>query len=600
MKRTLLLQDVCDILVNRAVMTAEQRAQILARQKELRHKVATLQDLKGDRAGHGVSPAEIIAALNLHSASRVGEVITEDLVMSEVGDALGIPYKKINPLELDLAVVTRTFSKAFAVRSLAVPIAIENGELLVAMVNPLDRDVLDDINKVQKLPVRPIISTRTDIVKLIQEFFGFQQSVFKAERELVSPSVDIGNLEQYARLGVAGDPETSEKYIQNAVDYLFRYAFEQRASDIHIEPKRDKSVVRLRIDGVLHTTYSVPPVVHNAMISRIKSLSRLDIAEKRRPQDGRIKLLDRERDVEIRVSTIPVAFGEKAVLRILNPEVLFQDLEQLGFVTSDLLRYRAMIARPHGMILFTGPTGSGKTTSLYSSLRAVYTPEKNITTIEDPIEMVCEDYNQIAVQPAVEVTFSSILRNILRQDPDIIMIGEIRDQDTARNAIQAALTGHLVLSTLHTNDAPSAVTRLLDLGVEAFLVSSTLLGSVAQRLVRLICPKCRETFTLLRDEFEGLGLSLPATYSEPEVQLTRGRGCLQCRKTTYQGREAVFEVMSVTDTVRDLINQRINADEIKKLACREGMHLLKENAVEKILRGRTTYQEVLRCISQAD
>ncbi len=600
MKRTLLLQDVCDILVNRSVMSAEQRAQVLARQKELRHKVATLHDLKGDRAGHSVSPAEIIAALNLHSSSRAGEVITEDLVMSEVGDALGIPYKKINPLELDLAVVTRTFSKAFAIRSLAVPIAIENGELLVAMVNPLDRDVLDDINKVQKLPVRPIISTRTDIVKLIQEFFGFQQSVVKAERELVSPSVDIGNLEQYARLGVAGDPETSEKYIQNAVDYLFRYAFEQRASDIHIEPKRDKSVVRLRIDGVLHTTYSVPPVVHNAMISRIKSLSRLDIAEKRRPQDGRIKLLDRDRDVEIRVSTIPVAFGEKAVLRILNPEVLFQDLEQLGFVTSDLLRYRAMLARPHGMILFTGPTGSGKTTSLYSSLRAVYTPEKNITTIEDPIEMVCEDYNQIAVQPAVEVTFSSILRNILRQDPDIIMIGEIRDQDTARNAIQAALTGHLVLSTLHTNDAPSAVTRLLDLDVEAFLVSSTLLGAVAQRLVRLICPGCRETFTLLREEFEGLGLALPATCTDPEVQLTRGRGCLQCRKTTYQGREAVFEVMSVTDTVRDLINQRINADEIKKLACREGMHLLKENAVEKILRGRTTYQEVLRCISQAD
>ncbi len=600
MKRSLLLQDVCDILVNRSVMTAEQRDQVLARQKELRHKVATLHDLKGDRSGHSVSPAEIIATLNLHCATRAGEIISEDLIMSEVGDALGIPYKKINPLELDLDVVTRTFSKAFAVRSLAVPIAIENGELLVAMVNPLDRDVLDDIHKVQKLPVRPIISTRTDIVKLIQEFFGFQQSVVKAERELVSPGVDIGNLEQYSRLGIAGDPETSEKYVQNAVDYLFRYAFEQRASDIHIEPKREKSVVRLRIDGVLHTTYSVPPVVHNAMISRIKSLSRLDIAEKRRPQDGRIKLQDRDRDIEIRVSTVPVAFGEKAVLRILNPEVLFQDLEQLGFVTSDLLRYRGMLTRPHGMILFTGPTGSGKTTSLYSTLRAVYTPEKNITTIEDPIEMVCEDYNQIAVQPAVDITFSSILRTILRQDPDIIMIGEIRDQDTARNAIQAALTGHLVLSTLHTNDAPSAVTRLLDLDVEAFLVSSTLLGSIAQRLVRIICPHCRETFSLRRDEFEGLGLQLPSTYTEAEVQLTRGRGCLKCRKTTYQGREAVFEVMPVSDTIRDLINQRISAEDIRKLACREGMHLLKENAVEKILRGRTTYQEVLRCISQAD
>jgi general secretion pathway protein E len=600
MKRSLLLQDVCDILINRSVITADQRTQILARQKELRAKVATLQDLQGDRAGKSVTPAEIIATLNLHSAARTDTPITEALVMSEVGDALGIPFKKINPLELDLDVVTRTFSKAFAIRSLAVPIAIENGELQVAMVNPLDREVLDDIKKVQKLPIQPIISTKTDIVKLIQEFFGFQQSVVKAERELVTPGVDIGNFEQYARLGTAGDPETTEKYVQNAVDYLFRYAFEQRASDIHIEPKREKNIVRLRIDGILHTTYSVPPVVHNAMISRIKSLSRLDIAEKRRPQDGRIKLQDRDREVEIRVSTIPVAFGEKAVLRILNPEVLFQNLEQLGFVTPDLLRYRALLARPHGMILFTGPTGSGKTTSLYSTLRAIQTPEKNITTIEDPIEMVCEDYNQISVQPSVDVTFSSILRNILRQDPDIIMIGEIRDQDTARNAIQAALTGHLVLSTLHTNDAPSAVTRLLDLDVEPFLISSTLLGSVAQRLVRIICPECRETFTLLRDEFEGLGFALPATYTEPEVQLTRGRGCLQCRKTTYQGREAIFEVMSVTDALRDLINQRTSADEIKKLACRDGMHLLKENAITKILRGRTTYQEVLRCINQAD
>ncbi len=600
MKRSLLLNDVCDILVNRSIITADQRAQVLARQKELRAKVATLQDLQGDRTGQSVTPAEIIATLNLRNENRNDLLITEELVMSEVGDALGIPFKKINPLELDLDVVTRTFSKAFAIRSMAVPIAIENGKLLVAMVNPLDPEVLDDIKKVQRLPIQPIISTKTDIVKLIQEFFGFQQSVVKAERELVTPGVDIGNFEQYARLGTAGDPETSEKYIQNAVDYLFRYAFEQRASDIHIEPKREKSMVRLRIDGVLHTTYSVPPVVHSAMISRIKGLSRLDIAEKRRPQDGRIKLLDRDRDVEIRVSTIPVAFGEKAVLRILNPEVLFQDLEQLGFVTPDLLRYRAMLTRPHGMILFTGPTGSGKTTSLYSTLRAIHSPEKNITTIEDPVEMVCEDYNQISVQPSIEVTFSSILRNILRQDPDIIMIGEIRDQDTARNAIQAALTGHLVLSTLHTNDAASSVTRLIDLDVEPFLVSSTLLGSVAQRLVRIICPECKETFSLLRDEFEGLGLALPSTHTEAEVQLTRGQGCLQCRKTTYQGREAVFEVMSITDEIRDLINQRTPSDEIKKLACRDGMHLLKENAVGKILRGRTTYQEVLRCINQAD
>ncbi len=254
--------------------------------------------------------------------------------------------------------------------------------------------------------------------------------------------------------------------------------------------------MRLRIDGVLHVTYTMPLVVHNAVVSRIKSISRLNIAEKRRPQDGRIKLKDKDRDVEIRVSTVPVAFGEKAVLRVLNPDVLFQDIENLGFTASDLIHYRECLEKPHGIILVTGPTGSGKTTTLYSSLKSLASPEKNITTVEDPIEMVCEEYNQIAVQPAIDITFSSILRNILRQDPDIIMIGEIRDQETAKNAIQAALTGHLVLSTLHTNDAASAFTRLVDLGVEPFLISSTMLGVIAQRLVRIICPHCQETFTL--------------------------------------------------------------------------------------------------------
>jgi len=344
----------------------------------------------------------------------------------------------------------------------------------------------------------------------------------------------------------------------------------------------------------------MPAVVHNAVSSRIKALPRMNIAEKRRPQDGRIKVQQHDNEVEIRVSTVPVAFGEKAVLRVLSPDVLFQDLEKLGFLAADLMHYRSFLARPHGIILVTGPTGSGKTTTLYSSLKAIATPERNITTVEDPIEMVCEEYNQIAVQPSVDITFASILRNILRQDPDIIMIGEIRDHETARNAIQAALTGHLVLSTLHTNDAASAINRLVDLEVEPFLISSTLLGIIAQRLVRTICPHCQEVFDLSRDDFESLGLALPADFQAASVDLKRGRGCRQCRSTGYLGREGVFEVLRVTEEIRGMINRTEPSAAIKRMACMQGMRPLKENAVIKILKGKTTYNEVLRCISQED
>jgi general secretion pathway protein E len=593
------LDAVCIILEKRKVISSTARRLILEKQKEQAEKIRKLHELKGDLTGFGATPAEIISSLNLAGPhAHAGPFLDEETVMRELADELGVPFKKIDPLELDIDVVTRTVSKAFAIRHLVVPVAIENGELQVAMVDPCNRQVLDDLRKVQKLEVRPVLSTKSDIAKLIQEFFGFKQSVVRAERELVAPFTDVGNLEQYSRLGTVGELESTDKYIQNAVDYLFRYAFEQRASDIHLEPKRDKSIVRFRIDGVLYTIYSVPVVVHNAMISRLKSLSRLNIAEKRRPQDGRVKLQHEERDIEIRVSMIPVAFGEKAVLRVLNSEVLFQNLENLGFDATELIRYRSFLEQTYGIILFTGPTGSGKTTSLYSSLKFLSSSEKNITSIEDPIEMVCEEYNQIAVQPAIGITFASILRNVLRQDPDVIMVGEIRDQETARNAIQAALTGHLVLSTLHTNDAASAVTRLVDLGVEPFLISSTLLGVVAQRLVRTVCPHCQEIYAVSRQEFLSLGLDLPEENTDAQISLKRGRGCLQCRSTGYIGREAVFEVLGISDAIKKLINERCPSDAIKRCGQKEGMKLLRESALHKILKGRTSYSEVLRCISQ--
>jgi general secretion pathway protein E len=403
--------------------------------------------------------------------------------------------------------------------------------------------------------------------------------------------VDLGNLEQYVRLKSADELPSNDQHIVNAVDHLLGYAFDQRSSDVHIEPKRDSSHVRMRIDGVLHTVYTLPKNVHSAIVSRIKNLSRLDMAEKRRPQDGRIKTDRGGVEAEIRVSTVPVAFGEKVVMRIMDPEVLFQSLEKLGFTAAGLLRYQQIINVPHGIVLVCGPTGSGKSTTLYSTLRYLSSPEINITTVEDPIEMVHPDFNQIAVQPVVGITFATIIRNILRQDPDIIMIGEMRDLETAENAVQAALTGHLVLSTLHTNDAPASLTRLLDLGIPSFLIQATLIGVLAQRLVRKICPHCRESFEMDTAELSTMGLELG---KKGRVGLWRGKGCQKCRGTGYLGRTGIYEVLPYTESLRRLTTAECNVEAVAAQARQEGMVSLRENAIQKLLEGTTTYQEVLR------
>jgi len=383
----------------------------------------------------------------------------------------------------------------------------------------------------------------------------------------------------------------NDQHIVNAVNHLFSYAFDQRASDIHIEPKREVVLVRMRIDGVLHTVYRIPKKVHSAIVSRIKNLSRLDMAEKRRPQDGRIKTHKGGVEAEIRISSIPVAFGEKIVMRIMDPEILIQDLTGLGFTEKDQGKYNDMISQPHGMILVCGPTGSGKSTTLYSTLRQLSTPEINTTTIEDPIEMVHEEFNQIAVQPAVDITFATILRNILRQDPDIIMVGELRDLDTAQNAVQAALTGHLVLSTLHTNDSPSSIIRMLDIGVPYFLVQATLTGIVAQRLLRKICLKCIDSYVLPSQKLLDIGIDVGL---EGDILLYRGLGCSQCRGTGYYGRTATFEVLPYTSEIRKLTTPHANLALIRDMAYKENLVSLRENSVKKLLDGITTVDEVLR------
>ncbi len=590
---------ICDILLSSNLISTEQKKSVVSQESVQRSKLKRIKAVKqndalsANTADYEITPVDIISSMKIKTLDNKEE-LTEEIIMHAIADNLSIPFKKIDPLELNLDVVTRMIAKPFAIKHLVVPIELIDGELKVAMYNPLNHEALEDIKRVSRAKISPVVSTKTDILKIITEFYGFKSSIVAAEKELVSPLADLGNLEQYMRLKPSHEIESTDQHVKNAVDYLLNYAFEQKASDIHIEPKRESGTCRLRIDGVLHDIYSLPKAVYPAIVSRIKSLSRLNIAEKRRPQDGRMKVAYGGKEAELRVSTVPVAFGEKVVLRVLNPEILFQSLEELGFFPMDLISYNSFLKHTHGIILVTGPTGSGKTTTLYSSLSFLSTPEKNITTVEDPIEMVCPDFNQIAVQPQAGITFASILRNILRQDPDIIMVGEIRDLETAENAIQAALTGHLVLSTLHTNDAVSSITRLIDLGVEPFLINATLVGVIAQRLVRKICPNCVESVVLEQDELKSLGIGLE---QEGQIELKRGKGCVQCRKTGYKGRVGIFEMFTITEQVRKLIGKQTTVEDITKVARQEGMSTLRENAIRTMLKGVTTYSEVLRVTS---
>ncbi|MBW2566658.1 MAG: type II/IV secretion system protein [Deltaproteobacteria bacterium] len=591
---------ILEILTREGLLTDKQCKSIISKAPEQRRKLTQIEKVKasglpGQDIEHPVTMVDVVVSLQI-SLSGKGKktgALDEERIVRALTKHLKVPYKKIDPLQLDLDVVTKTIPRLFALKHLVVPVGITDGKLEVVMYDPTDAGVLEDLQRVTTLEVTPAMGTKTDILKIIREFFGFKSSIVAAETQLAQPAVDLGNLEQYTRLKSISEIQSTDTHIKNAVEYLFHYAFDQRASDIHIEPKRDYVLIRFRIDGVLHTIYKLPKAVHPAMTSRIKTLSRLDIAEKRRPQDGRMKLAHQREDAEIRVSTVPVAFGEKVVMRILDPTILFQDLEDLGFSSGNLIMYHQFLKKPNGIILVTGPTGSGKSTTLYSSMAHLANSKTNITTVEDPIEMIREDFNQIAIQPVIGITFGSILRNILRQDPDIIMIGEIRDQETAENAVQAALTGHLVLSTLHTNDAPSTVTRLVNLGVKPFLVVESLIGVVAQRLLRKICPFCVSTMEVDATVLKALGAH---EEGEGSVKLKRGKGCLKCRGTGFLGRTGVFEVMEIDEGMKGVITESEELDIVtaRKKALESGMVPLRTNAIDKMLKGITTFQEVAR------
>ena len=590
-------ESVCKVLFKRGLITAAHGREILRKEKNIRRKLVRSRAMAEaslparSRISSSITIIDVIASLDLERADNPSKALDEEIIYQVLAKEWKIPFKKIDPLQLDLDLVTDTIPRSFAMKHLVLPVAIEDGYMTVATPNPFNVEVMEDIARVSHMKVRPVVSTKTDILRLMNEFFGFKRSISAAEHQFAGPSVDLGNLEQYVRLKSADELPSDDQHIVNAVNHLFTYAFEQRASDVHIEPKREVSLVRMRIDGVLHTVYSLPKNVHAAILSRIKTLSRLDMAEKRRPQDGRIKTDKGGSEAEIRVSTIPVAFGEKVVMRIMDPDILFQDHERLGFTPGDLMRYHQFINMPNGIVLVCGPTGSGKSTTLYSTLRYLSTPEINITTVEDPIEMVHEDFNQIAVQPVLGITFGSILRHILRQDPDIIMVGEMRDLETAENAIQAALTGHLVLTTLHTNDAPSAITRLLDLGIPPFLIQSTVIGVLSQRLVRKICVHCKETFEVESSELSARGLDFA---KDGPIELYRGEGCNKCRGTGYLGRIGIYEVLPFTEPIKKITTAETNLQTLREQALKEGMVTLRENAIKKLLGGETTYQEVLR------
>ncbi|HXF66521.1 MAG TPA: ATPase, T2SS/T4P/T4SS family [Burkholderiales bacterium] len=538
-----------------------------------------------------VHPLVVIADQKWKDPRNPKKVLHLEALTQWFADKVGLPYLHIDPFKIDFAAVTKTMSAAYAERYRILPVAINTREVTIATCEPYVRDWEEQIRQVLRLEIRRVIANPLDIQSYLVEFYNLARSVKGAAEHDKGAYSEIANFEQLVQLGRSGKLDANDQHIVHICDWLFKYAFEQRASDIHLEPRRDVGNVRFRIDGVLHQVYQIPTPVMAAMTSRIKVLGRMDVVEKRRPQDGRLKTVTPDNEeVELRLSTMPTAFGEKLVMRIFNPENLVKDYRDLGFSEEDERKWSRMIEQPHGIILVTGPTGSGKTTTLYSTLKQLAAPEVNVCTVEDPIEMVEPAFNQMQVQPAIGVDFASGIRTLLRQDPDIIMVGEIRDLETAEMAIQAALTGHLVLSTLHTNDAPSAVTRLLDLGVPSYLLQSTLLGVLAQRLVRTLCPHCKEQ----RDLEDSAWEHLVAPWKAPKPRGTTylARGCLECRMTGYLGRIGIYETMVLTPELKKAITPETDLAELREKAYKEGMKPLRISGAMKVAAGVTTVDEV--------
>ncbi len=595
------VNELADMLVEANLLTEDQAINVRVKAETQTSRLTMSQKKAGAGKAKGgtVSPAEVLASFQLPiRGDGKGTTLEEDAIVQCMAKSTGHPYEKIDPLKLSAQLITSVVSLPFARRTSMLPLRREGNKLVVAVSDPYDQTLFDELARLSGGNISIVLSSRSDIQRFITEVYGFKHSVARAAKEM-APTVDIGNLEQLFSLGKVEEIEANDRHVINAVEYILHYAFDQRASDIHIEPKRNASFIRMRIDGVLHDIYQIPKPVHPAVVTRIKTMSRLDLAERRRPQDGRFKTTKDAQEVEMRVSTLPVAFGEKVVIRIFDPSILIRDLNQIGFDEEGYERYINFIERPTGLVLVTGPTGSGKTTTLYSSLEHLSSEEVNITTIEDPIEMVIESFNQTAIHKKIGLGFAESLRHILRQDPDIIMVGEIRDPETANQALQAALTGHLVISTLHTSDTASSITRLLELDLNPYLVSSTLVGVVAQRLLRRVCDSCKTEVTLTNEQLAVLDIQ-HGPEGERALKVLEGKGCVRCRNTGLYSRTAIFEILRTTDPIRALINQQADSVEIMREARADGTMTLREAAVRKLAEGDTSYAEVIRVTQNED
>jgi general secretion pathway protein E len=535
-------------------------------------------------------PLVYIASQQLSDLSRPGKFLDIETLTQWLAEQAALPYFHIDPLKIKVAQVTQVMSFAFAKRHQILCLKVEGDEIIVASTQPYTSAWVEQLEHTARKTVKRVYANPADIQRYMVEFYTLSKSVSGASG--MQGASSASNFEQLLELGQMGDPEANDQHIVNIVDWMLQYAFDQRASDIHLEPRRELGRVRYRIDGVLHQVTEFPSAVMNAITSRIKILGRMNVAEKRKPQDGRIKTKREDgSEVELRLSTLPTAFGEKLVMRIFDPDVLLRTFQELGLTGEDHARWQRMCESPNGIVLVTGPTGSGKTTTLYSTLKQLATPEVNVSTIEDPIEMVEDSFNQTQVQSNIGLDFAAGVRTLMRQDPDIIMVGEIRDFETAQMAIQASLTGHLVLSTLHTNDAPTSVMRLLDLGLPAYLIKATVLGIVAQRLVRTLCAHCKEETEL--DELAWQDLVKPWKAPGPKT-VYKAVGCLECRNTGYRGRQGIYEILPLSESIKEMLNEKTELSVLRKQGMKEGMRTLRLSGAQKIAAGLTTIEEVLR------
>ncbi len=574
------LSEVLDMLISDRMVSREEAGSLIA-----------------ERRIHGqqMHPLVVIAEKNWKSQLASHRILTLDFLAEWLAKKVGLEYFHIDPLKVDFSNLTELMSIDYANRFAIMPLRIEGGDLVVATAEPYLRDWETTLKHTSRKNIRRVFSSPTDIARYLVEFYNLARSV-KSATKVNTDSPNLASFEQLVELGKTNKQfDANDQHIVHIVDWLWQYAFDQRASDIHVEPRREFGLIRFRIDGVLHQVHQLPMSVVTAMTSRIKLLGRMDLMEKRRPQDGRIKTRTEDgQEIELRLSTLPTAFGEKLVMRIFDPEVLVRDFSELGFSEDDRARWDQMTAKPNGIILVTGPTGSGKTTTLYSTLKALATPEVNVCTLEDPIEMVEPAFNQMQVQQGLDLGFAEGVRALMRQDPDIIMVGEIRDLPTADMAIQAALTGHLVLSTLHTNDAPAAITRLLDLGVPSYLLNATVLGIMAQRLVRTLCPHCKTPHPLSESDNEMWDNLVAPWKAVRPAQLMHPQGCLECRMTGYSGRIGIYEILLMSPELRKRITAETNITDLRDQASREGMKPLRISGAQKIAAGLTTLEEVIK------